>query len=205
MKSFFLFIIRSFFASATIVITWLMLFFAFNFTFFQSFIYGILLGIFVYWGLKWNEKRIILKKNGLTRREYAYIQRNLKEAKVKLNRLRKVLLKTRSIQTWKVLLDINRLANRIYQTVYHEPKRFYQAENFFFYHLDSCVELSETYTRLSSQPIKDLQLRKSLEESKDMLEELCTSLENDLKMVLSNEMEHLQFELEFAKKSRGDK
>lgn len=205
MKNLFLFFIRSFFATSTMVIIWLISFFGFNSTFFQSSINGILSGLFVYWSLKWNEKRLLLKKNGLSRKEYAYIQKNLKEAKDKLLRLQKAFIKARSISTWKILFEINRLAKRIYQTVQLEPKRFYQAEAFFFYHLDSCVELSEKYTHLASQPIKDLHVRQSLEETKDILRELCKSLENDLLDVLSKDMDHLQFELEFArKKSRGE-
>lgn len=146
------------------------------------------------------EKHRFLKKNGLSRQEFKYIHENLKEAERKISRLQKTLIKVRSIDSWKVLFDINRKTKRIYHIVKNEPKRFYQGERFFFYHLDSCVELAEKYTKLSSQPIKDVEVRRSLEETKGMLHELHDNLEEDLISVLQHEIDHLQFEMDVAKK-----
>ncbi|WP_243291719.1 5-bromo-4-chloroindolyl phosphate hydrolysis family protein [Bacillus sp. FJAT-47783] len=200
MKSVLFFILRGFAALTTMTFSWLVLFFIVNLPFLQASLYSFLSGVVVFFLLRIIEKRRFLKKNGLSRQEFKYIQENLIEASRKMNRLQKALIKVRSIDSWKMLLDINRKSKRIYHIVKNEPKRFYQSERFFFYHLDTCVELAEKYTKLAAQPIKDVEIRRSLEETKGMLHELHENLEQDLILVLQQDIEHLQFEMDVAKK-----
>ncbi|WP_044893266.1 5-bromo-4-chloroindolyl phosphate hydrolysis family protein [Bacillus alveayuensis] len=200
MRSIFSFLIRSIFSFLTMVISWFIIFFAFNASFFLSVMLSLMIGFFVFLISQLLAKQKLLKTNGLSRREYAYIHRNLKEAKQKQIRLQRTLFKARTIDSWKILFDINRLSRRIYQIVKNEPKRFYQGEKYFYYHLDSCVELSEKYVQLASQPIKDADIRHSLEVTKKTLRELNNHLEKDLIDVLSNDLNDLKWELDFAKK-----
>ncbi|MDQ0214332.1 5-bromo-4-chloroindolyl phosphate hydrolysis protein [Oikeobacillus pervagus] len=162
---------------------------------------ALLTSVALYQMIKWITRRRFLKENNITRQEYAYIKRNLKEAKEKLKRLNKVFIKIRNIQTFKQMIEIHRLVKRIFSIVKREPRRFYQAENFFFRHLDSVVEIAEKYAFLSQQPVKNEQLYHSLSESSITLDELTKSLEKDLYVVLQSDIEHLSIELDVAKHS----
>ncbi|WP_203362690.1 5-bromo-4-chloroindolyl phosphate hydrolysis family protein [Bacillus sp. REN10] len=143
----------------------------------------------------------LYKKYGLSRKEYYYILDNLKEAHGKLSRLQKGFIKVRSISSFKQMIELNRLVRRIFSIVKKEPQRFYEAETFFYSHLDSVVELSEKYAALNSHKIKNESVKQSLIETQDTLDDLTKILENDLHKVLAKDIEHLTFELDVAKHS----
>ena len=159
---------------------------------------GIGTGLLIFIIVKAIQKRWWLNKNGLSSQEFRYINRNLREAKEKVKRLQRQQLKVRSLGAFKQILDINRLSRRIYQLVKKEPKRFFSAESFFFYHLDSVVEITEKYTFLASQPGKNKEAFLSLQQTRTTLDDLTDSLEKDLHKVLADDMDTLQFELNFA-------
>jgi 5-bromo-4-chloroindolyl phosphate hydrolysis protein len=151
---------------------------------------------------KWLYTKRFLKKNGITLKDYRYIDKNLKEAKSKIKRLQKTQFQVRSLGAFKQILELNRLAKRIYTIVRKDPKKFYQSEQFFFYHLDSVVELSEKYTYLATQPIKNDQVFQSIKDAKRTLHSLEDSLQEDLMNVLSNDIQTLDFELDVARKNK---
>ncbi|MGG3916145.1 5-bromo-4-chloroindolyl phosphate hydrolysis family protein [Rossellomorea vietnamensis] len=159
---------------------------------------GVGTGILFFMIVKALQKKWWLNKNGLSGQEFRYINRNLKEAKEKVKRLQRQQLRVRSLGAFKQILEINRLSRRIYQLVRKEPKRFFSAESFFFYHLDSVVEITEKYTFLASQPGKNKETFLSLQQTRTTLDDLTGSLENDLQKVLADDMDHLQIELNFA-------
>ncbi|MGM0751008.1 MAG: 5-bromo-4-chloroindolyl phosphate hydrolysis family protein [Bacillota bacterium] len=198
MNTFLQFLVRtiiSFSIGTSSFIAYLLLFdLGFPLTFLSSLGTGILL-FFVVKGL---QKRWWLKKNGLSSQEFRYINKNLKEAKEKVKRLQKQQLRVRSLGAFKQILELNRLSRRIYQLVKKEPKRFFSAESFFFYHLDSVVEITEKYTFLAAQPGKNKEAFLSLQQTRTTLDDLTGSLEKDLQNVLANDMDTLQFELNFA-------
>ncbi len=141
----------------------------------------------------------IRKKYGLTRKEYYYILDQLQEAKSKLSRLQHLFLKVRSLSSLKQMIELNSLVKRIYSVVKKEPKRFYEIEPFFYSHLDSVVELAEKSALLSSKKVKGPDLKKSLLETKETLDDLSKTLESDLRQVLARDIEHLTIELDVAK------
>ncbi|MGV3464308.1 MAG: 5-bromo-4-chloroindolyl phosphate hydrolysis family protein [Heyndrickxia sp.] len=201
MKSFISFITRIFVAIPIAALVWLVSFFGFEQAFFPSIIFAILGGAIIYLIFKWFSTRKFLKKHQLTRKEFSYIVQNLKEAKKKIHRLQKVFFNVRNIGAFKQMLDLIRLVKRIYTIIRKEPRRFYQAEKFFFYHLDSIVELSEKYAFLAAQPVKNNELYFSLKDTRNTLKELKRTIENDLYEVLSKDIDHLEFELNVAKHS----
>lgn len=75
------------------------------------------------------------------------------------------------------------------------------AEKFYFYHLDSIVELAEKYSFLSSQPTKNRELSLLLKETRKMMDELRHSLERDLDRILSTDLDTLNFEIDVAKRN----
>lgn len=201
MKPFLYFILRTALALPITIGTWLLCFFAYDQTFLVSSAISLVVGGIVFYGVKWMTNRSFLKENHLTRKEYIYIQKNLEEAKAKINRLQKVFVHIRSLHNLRQMLTINRLVKRIYAIVKKEPRRFYQAERFFFYHLDSIVELTEKYAFLANQPLKDEKMYQQLSETRQTIEDLSKSIENDLYQVLSTDIDHLDFELDVAKHS----
>lgn len=149
--------------------------------------------------IKMVQSRMIVTKHGLTMAEFRHIKRQLKDAKIKLKQLNSYFIKVRSIRAFKQLYEMNRLAKRIFQIVKTNPKKFYQAESFFYAHLETAVELTSKYTLLVSQPVKAPDVQIALQETRDTLLELNHAMEKDLRQVLSSDIEHLKMELDFAK------
>ncbi|AGI27296.1 5-bromo-4-chloroindolyl phosphate hydrolysis family protein [Bacillus subtilis] len=201
MQRFFYFLMWSLTSSATFVFIGILSFFGLNQSLFLSFVYGLASGAAVYIAGIWNARRLFLKKHELTGREYAYIKKNLEEARQKMIRLRKALFQAKSIQMFKQNAEMLRIVRRIYLLTKKEPKRFYQAERFFYQTLDSIVELTEKYAFLSSHPKKSKELSMSLSETRITLTELTKRLEEDLTQVMGDEIDELQFELDAAKHS----
>lgn len=201
MKPILHFMIRATAASALSVLLWFTSFFAFNQTFLLSSAYAAGAWITVYLGGKWYGTYLFLKENQLTRREYAYIKQNLREAKLKIARLRKALFAVKNIQTIKQNLEILRIVRKIYSITKNEPKRFYQVERFYYQSLDSIVELTEKHAFLASQPKRNANLEVSLSETRMMIYKLAKQLEDDLYDLLKTDIDHLEFELDVAKHS----
>ncbi|GIN85573.1 protein XpaC [Heyndrickxia sporothermodurans] len=201
MHPFLAFLLRFFISLPTTVIIWLLSFFAFSQTYLISSFIALGGGAVVFLAIKWYTSHSFLKKHRLTRKEYAYIVKNLKEAQKKIKRLQKVFFNVRNIGAFKQLFEIMRLSKRIQSITKKEPGRFYKAEQFYFYHLDSIVELSEKYSFLASQPAKNDKLYFSLNETRDTLKDLKLSIEKDLYEVLSSDIDHLEYELDVAKHS----
>ena len=201
MRQFFEFILRSAAGVSTTILVWLISFFSFNQTVLVSLLIGFLGGTGVYLLLGWILNKQYLKENGITRREYKYIRNNLKEAKEKINRLQKAILRMRNFSDMKQNYEVIKLVNKIYSTTKKEPKRFFKAEQFYFTNLDSIVEITEKYALLHSQPAKTPELKISLKETRLTIDKLTDSLENDLYRVLEDDIDDLQFELDVAKKT----
>ena len=201
MRHFFEFILRSAAGVSTTILVWLISFFSFDQTVLVSLLIGFLGGTGVYLLLGWILNKQYLKENGITRREYKYIRNNLKEAKEKINRLQKAVLRIRNFPDMKQNYEVIKLVNKIYSTTKKEPKRFFKAEQFYFTNLDSIVEITEKYALLHSQPAKTPELKISLKETRLTIDKLTDSLENDLYRVLEDDIDDLQFELDVAKKT----
>lgn len=201
MNSFIAFVLRTLIAIPTAGIVWLISFFSFDQTLLLSSGISLVSGILMYYGAKGIMTHRFIKSQGLTRREYKYIEGNLNEAKKKIDRLNKALFSVRQLSALKQNMEILRVSRKIYRITKKEPKRFYLGEKFYFYHLDSFVELAEKYSFLSSQPTKNHELTQSLKETRRTIDEMRYAIEKDLVMVLSDDIDHLQFELDVAKQN----
>lgn len=199
MNPFLALIIRSFVAVPITVITWLVCFFNIYHAFWPSTGVAILAGMATHLVLSLFMKTKFLNKHQLSRKEYRYIKKNLTEAKQKMKRLNKSLFQIRDVSSVKQRIDILRITKKIYKMTKKEPKRFYQAEEFYFSHLDSIVELTEKYGFLASQPKKSMEMNQSLLETRQTLNEMTRILESDLYQVVSNDVDHLNFEIDVAK------
>lgn len=199
MNPIFSFIVRTLAAIPLSVTTWLVSFFGFDLTFGLSSLSALAVGGLVYFGLGSFMKAGFLNKHGLTRKEYNYIKKNLDEAKIKINRLQKVQFSIRHIRSMKQRIELIRMIRNIYNLTKREPKRFYQAEQFYFSHLDSVLELTEKYAFLSAQSKTNREMEYTLEDTQRTLIEMTGVVEKDLYHVLSDDYEHLNFEIDVAK------
>ncbi|MCH1624085.1 5-bromo-4-chloroindolyl phosphate hydrolysis family protein [Fredinandcohnia quinoae] len=199
MNPFLSFIIKSMIAFPTMVTVWFVSFFPYDQTYLLSSTFAIIGGGVTYFFSSLYMNNRFLKKHRLTRKEYKYINKNLSESKKKLARLSKALFSIRHVPSIKQRIDLHRITKKIYRLAKSEPKRFYQAEPFFFSHLDSVVELTEKYALLSSQPRKSKEIEHSLHETRRVLEDLTHTIEKDLYKMLSNDIDELHFEIDVAK------
>ncbi|WP_419962222.1 5-bromo-4-chloroindolyl phosphate hydrolysis family protein [Psychrobacillus sp. BM2] len=183
------------------ITSWFIFFFSIESGFFWSSALAIGVYIVSNFTIKKIQQRRIMKKHQMTLSEYFHIQQQLKEANKKIKALNSQYLKVRSISSFKQLFEMNRLAKRIISLVKSNPKKFYQAENFFYAHLDSAVELTSKYSLLVSQPVKNKDMKLALQDTRDTLESISTVMEEDLNNVLASDVELLKMELDFAKLS----
>ncbi|WP_226679002.1 5-bromo-4-chloroindolyl phosphate hydrolysis family protein [Mesobacillus jeotgali] len=180
---------------------WLLSYAGFDQTFWMSSLYGFIGGGVMFFGLGSYLQRRFMEKNRLTMKEYKYIKRNLKEANVKINRIQKSLFSIRHIRSLKQRMELLRLVKNIQKLSNREPRRFFKAEQFYFSHLDSIMELSEKYAFLSSQHTKNRELEYSLQDTQDTLKDLTKIVEKDLNYMLEEDLDHLNFEIDVAKHS----
>lgn len=197
--------IRHFLNIPIMITSWFIFFFAFDTSFFISSALAVGIYFISNFSIKKLQQRSIMKKHQLTVSEYFHIQKQIKEANDKIRTLNSLYLKVRSISSFKQLFEMTRLAKRIISLVKANPRKFYHAENFFYAHLDSAVELTSKYTLLVSQPIKNNDMKIALQDTRDTLQAINSKMEEDLKDVLSTDIEHLKMELDFAKLSVGKK
>lgn len=201
MKAFLQFMLRSVSAFFTTGATWVVSFFAFGQTFLLSSLYAVIGGVIAYTSIKQLTDYRTRQLNGLSRREYKYIHKQLKDAKEKINRLQKAFFNVRSIDQAKQNLDIIRTARKIYSNTKNDPRRFYKVERFYYKHLDSLVELAEKYAYLSSQPVKSKDIHNSLRDTRITIFQLGESVKKDLTVMLRDDIDTLDFELDVAKHS----
>jgi len=199
MNQFLAFLLRMLIALPTSSSVWLISYFAFNQTFWLSGAIGFGAGAIAYLITGMIQKQKFLKRHHLTRKEYQFIKKNIDDAKRKISRLHKALFSIRHIPSLKQRMELMRTTRKIYRLTKKEPKRFYKAEQFYFSHLDSAVELSEKYVFLSAQPKKTYELDQSLYETRRTLEQLTSMVEEDLYKVISDDIDQLNFEIDVAK------
>lgn len=199
MNSFLSWLIRAAVSIPSAIMIWFVGFLTLNHTFWISSGLALAGGILVFWLASFYTGSQFLKKNGLTRKEYRYIKKNLEEAKQKISRLHKTLFSIRHLPSLKERVELLRVIRKLYTMTKREPKRFYQAERFYFSHLDSVLELTEKYAFLSSQPKRNREIEWSLAETRSTLSELSKLVEKDLYHVLENDIDHLNFEIDVAK------
>ncbi|OLS33945.1 5-bromo-4-chloroindolyl phosphate hydrolysis family protein [Bacillus sp. MRMR6] len=201
MNRFLSFLVQSFVTVPSVVTIWLVSIIGFDLAFWLSTGFAIAGGAAVSMITSAIMTNRFLKKHQLTRKEYRYIKKNLDEAKQKITRLNKALFSIRDIPTLKQRIDVLRITRKIHSLTKTEPRRFYKAEKFYFSHLDSVVELTEKYRFLSVQPKKSNEINLSLYDTRQTLTDLTKALEEDLYYIVSDDLDHLNFEIDVAKHS----
>ncbi len=200
LKTFLFFMLRTFTAGFAMVMIWLISFFGFDQSFLWSSVFGLIGGTAVYYGMKVGTQSQCLRRNGLTRKEYKLVEENLKEAKQKIHRLQKAFIQIQNLTNAKRNFETLRVIYKIYNITKKEPRRFFLADEFYYSHLESIVELAEKYTFLASQPAKTVDLAKSLRETRETMDDLVKLIEQDLHSMIEGDINNLNFEIDVAKK-----
>jgi len=139
------------------------------------------------------------KEFGMTRSEYKHVVKQLHEAKEKTKKLKGLYYQVRSISSFRQLVEMTKRANKIILVVQQNPRKFYQAESFFYSHLDSALELTQKYALLIGQPVRDREMKVALQDTRETLQSMNRVLEDDLKKVLAADVEKLRMELDYAR------
>ncbi|MCL1698213.1 5-bromo-4-chloroindolyl phosphate hydrolysis family protein [Lysinibacillus sp. BPa_S21] len=153
--------------------------------------------------LKYRQKKKFMQLVGITKEEYKHIETQLKAANKHIQTLSQNYLRVRSVSAFKQLLEMTRISKNIVKIVKTDPQKFYNVEQFFYAHLPSAVELTDKYTMLSRQPVKDKEIQITLSQTRETLTDLNDTIQVDLKDALSNDIDHLQMEIEFANRSNS--
>lgn len=198
---FFTFLLRLGLAAATFAIAGLVFLFGLDLSFILSLIFALLASLVVFYGIKGYTAKSLVKSSGLTRSEYKYIQSQLREGKLKIGRLQKAMFSVRNVITIKQNYEVLQVAKKIQSIVENEPRRFYKAEEFYYAHLDSMVELTEKYAFLTKQPAKTNEIKDSLNETRVTISSMADTIKQDLYKILNEDMDDLRVELDVAKNS----
>ncbi|SOC23874.1 5-bromo-4-chloroindolyl phosphate hydrolysis protein [Ureibacillus xyleni] len=150
-------------------------------------------------GVKAIQKSKRSKAIGISNSEYKHIEAQLKTAKGHLNSLTQQYIRVRSIRSFKLLNEMTKLSKRIINIVQTNPQKFYSVEDFFYSHLPSAVQLTQTYTMLTQQQVKDAEIHLALEDTRKTLQDLHGTMEQDLKSALESDLESLRMEIDFVK------
>lgn len=148
-----------------------------------------------------------LKEYGLTKSEYKYIQRELADAKEKMNRMKQNYYNIRSLKDAKLMFDINRITKSILTSVQDNPKLFFNAQQFFHSNLDSAVNTTEQYLFLYKMPGKSREEKIKLHETRLSLLELKRTLQANLRSMNESTYQSLEVEKDIIRMNnkRSDK
>ncbi|MEK9198174.1 5-bromo-4-chloroindolyl phosphate hydrolysis family protein [Ureibacillus sp. 179-F W5.1 NHS] len=150
-------------------------------------------------GIKSFQIRKKCKELGISRSEYKQIAMQIKKAKSHLHSLTQQFIQVRSVRSFKLLNEMTKISKRIINIVQMNPRKFYSVEDFFYSHLPSAVQLTENYSMLSQQQVKDSEIHLTLEDTRRTLKGLHETMENDLKSALESDLENLKIELDYVK------
>lgn len=139
------------------------------------------------------------KELGLSSSEYKHIEKQIRQAKDHINSLSQQYIRVRSVRSFKLLNEMMKLSKRIVNIVQNNPQKFYSVEDFFYSHLPSAVQLTQTYSMLTQTQVKDTEIHLALEDTRRTLKDLQGTMENDLKCAIESDLESLRIELDFVK------
>ncbi|KAB7664883.1 5-bromo-4-chloroindolyl phosphate hydrolysis family protein [Bacillus sp. B1-b2] len=199
MNTFLMILVRTGIALPIGGLTWIVSLLGYDVSFPLSVVYGLGASTASYFITDGIIKHQVQTRQGLSRKEYKFIQSELKTANEKISRLNKYVFSIRHFSSFKQRIDLMRVTKKIYRLTKEEPRRFYKAEKFYYSHLDSLVEISEKYAMLSAQPRKNKALQATLNETRRTLDQLSRTVEDDLHDILSDDIDDLHFELDVVK------
>lgn len=139
-----------------------------------------------------------LKRNQISYNDYKFIESQLSVAEKKVKKLNMQLIKMKHLSSLKLRLDFIQSNRRLLNEIKKNPKKFFQAEKFFYQYLDSALELSSRYNLLTKHPLKTWEYDDTLHTTRKTLFELKPLVDEQIHAVLNNNLENLQLEIDLA-------
>ena len=139
------------------------------------------------------------KELRISRKEYLHIDEQLTKASKQAQALTQKYVQVRSVKSFRSIYDMSKLSKRIIAIVKQDPSKFYLIEDFFYAHLPSALELADKYALLTKEQVTGTDIHLALNDARNTLKGLHETMELDLKQALSNDIESLRLELDFAK------
>lgn len=136
---------------------------------------------------------------GLSRRDYRFVRQQLSISHKKIRSIIKSFINIRSIQDFRQINDIYRIAKSIHFSVKQRPRMFFKVESFFYSHIDNALNLVESYTHLARMPKKSKAEKQKLQQTRITLDEIKRTLIADLKRLNEEDYERLDTEIELNK------
>ena len=136
---------------------------------------------------------------GLSRRDYRFVRQQLSISHNKIRSIIKSFINIRSIQDFRQINDIYRIAKSIHFSVKQRPRMFFKVESFFYSHIDNALNLVESYTHLARMPKKSKAEKQKLQQTRITLDEIKRTLIADLKRLNEEDYERLDTEIELNK------
>lgn len=139
------------------------------------------------------------KQLGITRNQLLHIDHQLQLASKQANALTQKYVQVRSVKAFRPIYDMSKITKRIVNIVRKDPNKFFMIEEFFYAHLPSAVELSDKYALLTKEQVSGTDIHVALNDTRVILKDLYNTMETDLKMALTSDIESLKLELDYAK------
>jgi 5-bromo-4-chloroindolyl phosphate hydrolysis protein len=139
------------------------------------------------------------KQLGISRNQFLHIEDQLQIASKQANALTQKYVQVRSVKAFRPIYDMSKLTKRIVNIVRQDPNKFFMIEEFFYAHLPSAVELSDKYALLTKEQVSGTDIHLALNDTRVILKDLYHTMETDLKIALTSDIESLKLELDYAK------
>lgn len=140
----------------------------------------------------------------ITREKQIYQKKELHNAHVKIYKIGKSRFKIRSVHMWQTVTKIYKMLLKMVALVENEPARFRSAQSFFTTYLDSLVMIVDKYALLAAQPVKNHDILLAIKKTEETLEEMASTLENEMLTILESDVLDLDVELNVLKQSLDD-
>jgi 5-bromo-4-chloroindolyl phosphate hydrolysis protein len=177
----------------------LLAFFAFDWSFLLSILFGGSIGYGISLYMKRKEAPAVWKDT--LKDERAYRRQQLKEARKKVRRIGQSRFRIRSLAMWYKLSRLYNVCQKMIDAAEQEPVRFRAAQSFFNTTLDSIVTIVEKYVYLTKQPVRNDDMRTAIREAETMIDAMITTAENQLLDMLEGDLFDLEAELKVLKHS----
>ncbi|GMB08035.1 5-bromo-4-chloroindolyl phosphate hydrolysis protein [Thermolongibacillus altinsuensis] len=175
----------------------LLAFFAFDWPFLLSILFGGGVGYGISFYMKRKEAPTVWKEP--LKDERTYRRQQLKEARKKVRRIGQSRFRIRSLAMWYKLSRLYNVCQKMIDAAEQEPSRFRAAQSFFNTTLDSIVTIVEKYVYLTKQPVRNDDIRKAIREAETMIDTMISTAENQLLDMLEGDLFDLETEIKVLK------
>ncbi|WP_062197029.1 5-bromo-4-chloroindolyl phosphate hydrolysis family protein [Massilibacterium senegalense] len=165
---------------------------------------ALLLGGFVHISGTWLLYSLLTKKRfpkGMIKQEQNYISQLLDNAKKKIRQIQMARFRIKTLRMQQTISKMTKISTKIVKLIEENPGRYRGANHFFNTDLNSAAELIDKYVTLSNQPVKTMEINEALQTCEETLNDLTTSMEQELLDLLNDDVLYLEAESNVIKQT----